>query len=411
MKRSLFVAVLVSAAVASAHAQDSAVRLRAAKILDGKGGAVSGTTLVVKGDRISEVGLSAAGKADYDLSGLTILPGLIDTHVHIGWHFDKDGKTHRDESGETPGGEMLYGVENAYKTLMGGVTTVQSLGAPSDADLRDAIARGTIPGPRILTSLRSVTDRTGDPAAIRAFVREQKKAGADVIKIFASASIRDGGKPTLTLEQLQAACGEARGLGLRAVVHAHGPESAERAVEAGCTAIEHGALLDRKTLDLMAQRKTYFDPNLDLVFRNYFENKARFLGVGNYTEEGFAYMERAVPSALNVFKQALEIPGLPIVFGTDAVAGSHGRNYEELVYRVQKGGQSPSEAVVSATSRAAQSLGLTDVGTVAAGMTADLIAVEGDPSRDITVLGRVRFVMKGGKVYKNDPARGGVTSN
>jgi imidazolonepropionase-like amidohydrolase len=186
------------------------------------------------------------------------------------------------------------------------------------------------------------------------------------------------------------------------VVHAHGPESARRAVAASCNVIEHGALLDAETLSLIADKGVYFDPNTYLVFQNYFDNKARYLGVGNYTEEGFRHMERAVPSVLQVFKTSLTMPKLKMVFGTDAVAGSHGRNVEELVYRVEKGGQDPHQAVLSATSLAAESLGLgSSVGKIAPGMEADLIAVEGNPAEDITALRRVRFVMKGGKVFRN----------
>jgi imidazolonepropionase-like amidohydrolase len=302
---------------------------------------------------------------------------------------------------ESPAETVLYGLENAYRMLMGGITTVQSLGSPEDRYLRDAIARGDLPGPRILTSLGSISGRTGSPEEMRRAVRRFREAGADVIKIFASASIREGGGPTMTQEQLEAACSEARSLGLRTAVHAHGPESAQRAVRAGCTTIEHGALLDPETLHLMAEAGTFYDPNIHLVFRDYFENKQRYLGTGNYTEEGFAQMERAVPVALEVFRMAIAEPRLKVVFGTDAVAGAHGRNFEELIYRVQQGGQDPMAAIVSATYLAAQSLGLQDmIGTVASGFEADLIAVDGNPLEDITALRRVVFVMKGGKVYK-----------
>jgi len=284
-----------------------------------------------------------------------------------------------------------------------GITTVQSLGAPEDAALRDAIARGILPGPRILTSLEPIADPSLTPEKIREAVRRRAAEGADVIKIFASKSIRDGGAPTLTQEQLDAACGEAKAHHLRAAVHAHGVESVRRAVLAGCTSIEHGVLLDAATLRFIAEHGTWFDPNIDLVFRNYFENAQHFVGIGNFTDEGFAQMRRAVPLALNVFKEALKTPGLKIVFGTDAVAGAHGRNFEELIYRVEKGGQDPMAAIVSATSRAAESLGLQDkVGAVAPGLEADLIAVEGDPTKDINALRHVAWVMKGGKVVKNE---------
>jgi len=377
--------------------------LRAERLLDGAGNILENRTVVVEGGKVREVGAGGAA-AVYELSGLTVLPGLIDTHVHIASHFDSDDRVHREESVETPQENALYAAENAYRTLMAGVTTVQSLGNLVDKPIRDAIARGILPGPRILTSLESIFVATGGPEAMRAFVRKQKGQGADLIKIFASESIRDGGGPTLSQEQLDAACGEARALGLRSVVHAHGPESARRAVAASCNVIEHGALLDAETLSLIADKGLYFDPNTHLVFQNYFDNKARYLGVGNYTEEGFRHMAKAVPSVLQVFKTGLTMPKLKMVFGTDAVAGAHGRNVEELVYRVEKGGQRPHQAVVSATSLAAESLGLgSSLGKIAPGMDADMIAVEGNPAEDITALRRVRFVMKGGKVFRNHP--------
>ncbi len=246
-----------------------------------------------------------------------------------------------------------------------------------------------------------MSGRTGTPDDIRAAVRERVEAGADVIKIFASASIRDGGIPSMSQAQLDAACGEARRHGLRSAVHAHGPESARRAVRAGCTVIEHGALLDEETVALMAEHGTYFDPHIGLVFQNYLGNRDRFLGVGNYTPEGFAHMERAVGTSLDAFRHALAHPSLDIVFGTDAVAGAHGRNFEELIYRVETGGQDPMQAIVSATSLAARSLGLDDtIGAIAPGMAADLIAVDGNPLEDITALRRVVFVMRNGNVYR-----------
>jgi imidazolonepropionase-like amidohydrolase len=151
----------------------------------------------------------------------------------------------------------------------------------------------------------------------------------------------------------------------------------------------------------MAARGTYFDPNTDLIFRNYFENKPHFLGSDGYTEEGFTVMEKAVPRVLDVFKKGLQTKNLKIVFGTDALAGSHGRNFQELEYRVRTGGQDPMAAITSATSLAAESLGLGDrVGTIAPGYEADLIAVQGDPLKDIGALERVVFVMKGGKRYR-----------
>jgi len=383
--------------------------LRPDRILDGRGGTLTGTEVVVRDGRIAAVTEGGhTGGLVYDLTGATLLPGLIDTHVHLGWHFDRaTGRLHTAGSTDTPEDQVLYAAANAWSMLHSGVTTVQSLGGPEDIPMRDAIAAGTLPGSRVITSVSPVTAGTGDPGAIRAHVDEMAAAGADVIKIFASASIRVGGTPTLSQEQLDAACGQARAHGLRAVVHAHSSESARRAALADCSQIEHGALLDRTTLELLAERGLYYDPHIHVIFDNYFTNAERYIGIGNYTEEGFAQMRAAVPVALEVFREALTVPGLKTVFGTDAVAGAHGHNWRELVYRVQEGGQDPMAAIVSATSLAAESLELGDaIGTVAEGFEADLIGVEGDPSVDIEALGRVVFVMRAGRVYRNDPVAG-----
>jgi imidazolonepropionase-like amidohydrolase len=153
----------------------------------------------------------------------------------------------------------------------------------------------------------------------------------------------------------------------------------------------------------MAERRVFYDPNIGLVLQNYLEHRERFEGIGNYNAEGFAHMERAVPAALDVFRRALRRDGIRIVFGTDAVAGAHGRNFEEIIYRVQQGGQAPMAALISATSLAAASLGLGDrVGRVAPGHDADLIALAGDPLQDITALRRVAWVMRAGRVYRWD---------
>lgn len=389
--------------ISVAFAQESV--LRTDVLLDGRGEVLRNQDIIVRDGRIAEIAnRSTARRASVQLSQLTVLPGLIDTHVHLGWHFDPNGKLHSRDSEESPDVTVLYAAENATRMLMAGFTTVQSLGEPLDRTLRDAIARGTLLGPRVLSSLGNIGSRTGDADAMRAAVDRFADEGADVIKIFASASIRDGGKPTLSQAQLDAVCAQASARGLRSVVHAHGPESAARSARAGCTTIEHGALLDRATLELMAERGVYFDPNLHLIFQNYFDNKDKYLGIGNYTEEGFEQMKAAVPRALEAFREGLQVTELKMVFGTDAVAGAHGRNVEELTYRVETGGQRPSAAIISATSLAAASLGLADtIGSIAPGMGADLIAVEGDPLTDIEALSRVRFVMKAGRVVKHQP--------
>jgi imidazolonepropionase-like amidohydrolase len=406
-------ALAISASVALA--QDRPVVLRAGTLLDGKGGSQRNITIVVQGARIGRVERATGplSAVTYDLSGLTVLPGLIDTHVHIGQHFGKNGRA--ETRGETPAEAALFGAENAYVTLMAGVTTVQSVGAASDVPLRDAIARGILPGPRVLTSIGSITSTTPalTPDQMKEAVRKLKSDGADLIKIFASRSIRDGGAQTLSQAQLDAACGEAKAVGLRTLVHAHSPESIKAASQAGCSQVEHGVFSTQEVLDLMAQKGVYFDPNVGVVLQNYLQNKAKFLGIGNYTEEGFAYMEKGVPTNYAMIKRAVATPKLKLVFGTDAVAGAHGHNVEELIVRVQEGRQKPMDALISGTSAAAASLGMGDrIGSIAPGLEADLIAVDGDPSQDITALRRVVFVMRGGKVYKHvAPQRAGKTEH
>ncbi|NUP56239.1 MAG: amidohydrolase family protein [Gemmatimonadaceae bacterium] len=382
-------------------AQDSSIVIRAGRVLDGRGGTLATTTIVVRGGTIATVSpASSSGPATYDLSRYTVLPGLIDVHEHVGWHFNAAGRFHTSGDGETLVDETLAGAGNAYTVLMAGWTTIASPGSASDAPLRDAIARGLLPGPRILTSLEPLSDPRLSPDSIRALVRLRKAQGADFIKIFASASIRDGGKQTWSDAQLAAGCGEATRLGLHTMVHAHSAEAMRAATLAGCTQIEHGVFATQEVLDLMAQRGTWFDPQCSLVFRNYLDNRARYDGIGNYNAVGFASMEKALPIAANVVRVASRTTGLKLAYGTDAVAGAHGRNAEDLTCRVRSGGQPPMDAIMSATSRNAEAMGLGNrIGTVASGMQADLIAVDGDPSADITALGRVVFVMKGGTVY------------
>ena len=392
--------LLVSAA--SALAQERQVTIRVGTLLDGKGGVQRNTTIVVQGSKIVKVDSTVANPT-YDLRNLTVLPGMIDTHVHINWHFGKDGRYEPTRRDSPPAEEALYTMENIYQDLMAGFTTVQSVGAGSDVAIRDAVNRGMIPGPRILTSIRQINQNTASkPEELRQVVRKLKEDGADVVKIFASASIRDGGTQTMSDELLAAACGEANAVGLRTMVHAVGLQSIKASVKAGCKQIEHGNYVDEEALKMMAERGVYFDPNIGVVLQNYIRNKSKYMGIGNYNEEGFAYMEKAVPTNYVMFKKALATPGLKIVMGTDAVAGAHGRNADELVTRVKEGGQKPMDAIISATSLSAQSMKMDNTfGSIGAGLEADIIGVEGDPLTDITALQRVMFVMKGGTVYKN----------
>jgi imidazolonepropionase-like amidohydrolase len=383
-------------------AQERPIVLKAATILDGKGQILHDTIIVVEGAKISRLGGPApAGAINYDLTALTVTPGWIDTHAHLWWHFDNDRLAGKDEP---PLRAMLHATDNAIATLNAGFTTIQSPGSPEDKDLRDAIARGIIPGPRVLTSLEPLDEKSGPPEKLRELVRQRKEQGADFIKLFASKSIREGGTQTMTDAQLQAACGEAKSLGMRTIVHAHSADSAKAATLAGCTSIEHGAYVTDEVFQLMAQHGTYYDPNIGLVLQNYLENREKYLGIGNYNEQGFAFMEKGITIVRDTFKRALTHKDLKIVYGTDAVAGAHGRNYEEFIVRVRDGGQEAMAALMSATSISAASLNLQNkIGAIAPGMDADIIAMDGNPLQDVTATRRVVFVMKGGKVYENLP--------
>jgi imidazolonepropionase-like amidohydrolase len=386
-----------------ATSQSAPIVIRADRIVDGRGNVIQGGDVVVENGKIVRIDKTASGTPTYDLRGFTLLPGLIDAHAHLSWYFNRQGRYHTRADGDTPVESMLSMAANAYATLMAGFTTIQSPGDPEDKDLREWIAGGGVPGPRVLTSLSPFNNTRLEADSLRALVRQRKAQGADVIKIFASASIREGGAQTLSDAQLAAICGEAKAQGMRTMVHAHSSESIKASVNAGCNQIEHGVFANDEVLKLMADKGVYFDPQVCLVFRNYLDNRAKYEGIGNYNEAGFAAMEKALPMAAEMYKRAIHTPGLKVIFGTDAVAGAHGRNAEELVCRVKDGGQSPLDAITSATSLTAESMHLgNEIGAIALGLEADIIAVRGDPTKDITALRNVQFVMKGGKVYKND---------
>lgn len=374
--------------------------IAASTLLDGKGHVLKNTRVVIEGAKIVAIDPNA-GPVDYDLRGLTVLPGLIDSHVHITWSFDQNGRNQG--GGVTTPQATLASAANAWATLMAGFTTVQSVGSPADVPLRDAIARGELAGPRILTAVQPLFGQgpaSGTPDEIRAFVRKQKEAGADLIKIFAANSVR---RPDMTLsqDQLNAACDEANKLGLRTLVHAY-KDAVRAAALAGCTEVEHGALATDDDLKVLVQKGTWLDPQAGMVMENYLLNKEKFVGTPGYPEEAFPAIKEMIPLFHEFMKRALKISGLKIVFGSDALAGSHGRNGEELIDRVRDVGMDPMRALVSANSLSAEAMRMSDqIGSIAPGLQADIIALDGDPLADITAVRRVVFVMKGGVVYKN----------
>jgi len=379
----------------------TAITVHASAMVDGRGHRTANVLVTVRNGKIEkiETGASAAKRAaTYELGAATLLPGLIDAHVHPGWYINAQGALHNGRDGDTPVQSALARAGNLYATLMAGFTTVQSLGGNEDLDLRDAINRLRIPGPRLLTSLAPINDRSLTPDSLRGVVRALIAHGADVVKLFASAGLGAGGNQTLSDDQLAAICGEAKQRGVRTVVHAISAGSVRAATLAGCTEIEHGTFATDAELALMAEHGTIFDPQVCLVFQNYIDHRDVYTRSG-YTEQAFDALAKAIPTATAMFKRAIATPGLRVIFGTDAVALAHGRNAEELFCRV-RAGQSPMDALTSATSATASALGLGDrIGAIAQGFDADLIAVQGDPSRDITALRHVSFVMRGGVVY------------
>ena len=374
--------------------------IAASAVFDGKGGVLHDTRIVIEGSKIVALD-KKAHPVDYDLRGLTVLPGWIDAHVHITWSFGPDEKNAG--QGGTTSQAAYAAASNAWLTLMAGFTTVQSVGSPADVALRDAIVKGFLPGPRILTAVEPLmgrAEKTGTPDEIRAFVRKQKEAGADLIKIYASGGMTRG-PMTMSQEQLSAACHEAKKQGLRSLVHAY-RDAVRAATLSGCTEIEHGLGASDDDLKLMAERGTYLDPQAGLLLETYLQYKDRYLAPPYYTEDGFATMKELIPAHQEFLRRALRIPGLEIVYGTDAVAGVHGRNAEDFVHRVRDSGMNSMAAMISANFLGAEALGMADqVGSVAPGLEADIIALNGDPMKDITAVRRVVFVMKGGVVYKN----------
>lgn len=433
--RDLAVFVLLAAPTlaspAGAWAQEPEhILIRAARMIDGKGNLIEPGAVVVAGDRIVAARPEAAnpsGDLLVDLGDATILPGLIDLHTHL---TDKVG-THWEEVliTTTPAQAALYGAANALTTLRAGFTTVRDMGPTwsyTDVDLRDAIDAGVIPGPRmqVAGNYVSATGGAGDARqfsiyvdvptvrnladgvdAVRAAVRTNHKNGADFTKILATGAVLSQGLPPgaqqYSDEELAVAVEETNRWGRFTAAHAHGTEGIKAAIRAGVRTIDHGSMLDDEAIAMLQQSgHTYFVPTLYVGVIVPRDGAA--LGIPEPLIQRSIEMMRYRNAT---FRRALDA-GLKIGFATDAGVFEHGHNAREFQLRVEIG-QSEMDAITSATSVAAMIMGWeADVGSLEAGKFADIIAVPGNPLDDITALERVMWVMKGGEVYRADPAEG-----
>ena len=410
------------------------VVLRAARLIDGSGGAVvPNGAVVVTDDRIVAVGPSArvtipAGARTIDLGDATLLPGLIDAHVHIAGRVLGDPRNDLEAVKDLDALGAILSVAHARATLMAGFTTVRTAGADGFADLalRRAIDEGHVPGPRILPAAYSLgitgghcdnnaykpglmdgDVRTGiadGPDQVRAAVRYQIKYGAEVIKTCATGGVLSEGDAVGVTqygpEEMTALVNEAARHERKVMAHAHGAEGIIIATRAGVASIEHGSFLDAEGAQLMAQRGTYLVPTLVAG-----EAVERFANSGVLTGLRAEKARAAAAAMRNSVKLAVR-HRVPIALGTDAGVVPHGSNAREFRLLVEWGGMTPMQAIVAGTSSAAKLLGWErNVGTLEAGKWADVVAVEGDPTRDIGAMERVTFVMKNGVIYRSPDDR------
>jgi imidazolonepropionase-like amidohydrolase len=425
MKRLLFAAVAAVSFAVPAHAEK--VVVTADRMLDVQTGRYVDHPAIFIGDDGRITGVSDARTVRWgadvrhiDLAGRTVLPGLIDMHVHL---------TSLAEIGGyqtlkfTDSFWQAAGVANAAKTLNAGFTTVRNVGSNNfdDVGLQQAIDGGWIQGPRIVPAAYAIGatgghcdegglppsyDKKGDsiidsPAEARAKVRWLHKYGAEVIKICATGgvfSLGDSvGGQQLSLEEMKAIADEAHMLHLKVAAHAHGDEGIRDAILAGIDTIEHASLASDATIKLAAQHKTWFDMDI------YNDDYILATGTANGTEQESLDKEKAIGlKQRQTFQRAVRA-GVPMLFGTDAGVYPHGDNGKQFAKMVQWG-MTPLQAIQAATRNAAEALGRNDVGVIAPGRYGDLVAVAGDPTRDVTVLEHVDAVIKGGKLVKGPAA-------
>ncbi|MCI0414436.1 amidohydrolase family protein [bacterium] len=406
--------------------EEPLIMIRAAQVIDGKGGApLRPGVVLVKGERVEAVGRELPvpkGARVIDLGSATLLPGLIDLHTHltgeVGMHWEEVLLK------STPGRDALFGAKNANDTLMAGFTTCRDMGPTwpfTDVDLKYAIEKGAIAGPRLVVAGNYVSSTGGAGDArqfsiyvdvpmvqnladgvdsVRRAVRTNLKQGADFIKILATGAVLSKGispgAQQYSDEEIRVAVEEAKRWGRYVAAHAHGAEGIKAAIRAGVRTIDHGSMMDDEAIQMLKTGPTYYVPTLyvgDAVIQG-----GKQLGI----PESEIQRSREMAAFRSVtFRKALQA-GLRIPFSTDAGVFPHGQNAREFDLRVKQG-ESAMQAIVSATSLAAEVIGWQDrVGSIEQGKYADMIAVAGDPLDDITELQRIKFVMKGGVIHRND---------
>ena len=404
--------------------------IHAGRLINGESdSAITEMTVRVDGSQIKaiESGYVAAGPDDtvIDLKNHTVMPGLMDMHVHLTHQYTEDSRLNRFITNEAD--YAIDAVKYAKRTLEAGFTVVRNLGDAFNVTiaLRKAIEDGDVPGPRVFSAGKSLAttgghaDPTngwashiaGDPGPrqgvvngvddVRKAVRQRYKDGADWIKITATGGVLSVAKssenPQFTDEELVAVIDTAADYGLRVAAHAHGTEGMKRAVIAGVASIEHGTFMDQEVMRLMKKKGTYYVPTI--LAGDWVAEKAKIDGF-------FPDLVRPKAAAIgpvikSTFAKAYKA-GVPIVFGTDSGVSAHGDNAQEFSLMVE-GGMPPMEAIQSATSVAAKFLGIDDThGTLEANKQADIVAVPGNPLDDITAMERVSFVMKAGIIYKHE---------